>query len=1052
VQQPQWITPTGSLGTIPENVFYKISLQASAGDENVFFRLIAGQLPAGIQVTANGNIEGVPRNVINVQGIPQEVSEDVTSRFAVRAYTRRLVNGQFVVNRIADRTFEITVTGQSIPEFVTPPGNIGTFYDGTEVNLQIDFTDSDPDDSVTIQVSSGELPPGLVLDPRTGRISGIISPLIGPPNTAEPGWDSTPFDQYPFDFTLRAASKNYQFTLAITDGKDTNLRTFTIFVYAKNTLSADNTDITADNTFITADATPPRSPILLTPAGDIGVIRADNYFAFQFKGLDFDGDALEYSVTTGSGLGFDPLPRSDSFNFEPGSYDYFGQGFDQGPFALPPGLQIDPDTGWFYGYIPDQGATEFTYRFAVKVRKRDQPLFESPETFFTLTILGDLGTEVRWLTPQDLGYIDNGGISELSVEAFNVGGRALQYRIASGTASKLPQGLTLLSSGNIVGRVSFNTFALDGGTTTFDRNPETRLAQQETTFDLEFNFTVNAFASESQQIGYGVSAIVVADGGTGYTSQPIVSISPPENTINGIQATAGVVTIVDGVITNIALGNPGRGYVSTPIVSISGGGGSGAMAVAQIREVEITNPVSVFRRFTVRVRRRFNQPYETLYIKAMPPQQDRDLLKSLLENQDLIPLNLVYRKDDPNFGVASSVIYNHAYGLTASSLADYVSALELNHYLKNLTLGTISTAEARDELGNVVYEVIYSNVIDDLVNAQGQSVGKQVPWPVPIEVNNQPINTVYPNSLINMRDQVIDTVGQISPALPRWMTSKQQDGRVLGFQPAWVIAYVKPGTSGRIVYNILRSFGESLNVIDFEVDRYTLDRSQTLNWDPEEDQWIPSPASATTFDLTDIPPQLNFLEKVDYVTRLPFVDINQKTLDYIASRGGIDGDIGRQVNNRTLIFGKQEGFGEQLTPDQAFTRYAEPPGYDETPYDSLPYNFDSGEIIPRPERLWIYKISVDSNNLVTLTAQRPAVTLDYVVIERGSTARNNQLYIPNAPTPGLLFISWTEIPDRPVTPTIFDGNDTRFIAPADRWQPSDRFDKYLMFPKRTILG
>jgi hypothetical protein len=149
-------------------------------------------------------------------------------------------------------------------------------------------------------------------------------------------------------------------------------------------------------------------------------------------------------------------------------------------------------------------------------------------------------------------------------------------------------------------------------------------------------------------------------------------------------------------------------------------------------------------------------------------------------------------------------------------------------------------------------------VIDNLVNDQGESVDKEVRLPYPInEDDSTEISVVYPNSLINMRDQVVDTVGQLStsliPVLPAWMTSKQADGRVLGFTPAWVIAYVKPGQSNKVAYYISEQFGNILNVIDFKVDRYELDRSATFAWEPYEDstesgQWIPSPPAATTFD------------------------------------------------------------------------------------------------------------------------------------------------------------------------------------------------------------
>ena len=206
MSQPQWITPPGSLGTIPEGVFYSTPVQAVADGETVYFQLIAGDLPEGVQVNNNGQIQGVPKNIIRVQGVPQEVSEDTTSKFAIRAYTVRTVNGRILVDRINDRTFTLTVTGQDVPEFVTPAGNVGTFYDGTTVDITILFTDRDPDDTVTIKVLAGELPPGLTLNNRTGLISGLIAPLVGPPGTATPGYSATQFDEYSFDFSTSSAS------------------------------------------------------------------------------------------------------------------------------------------------------------------------------------------------------------------------------------------------------------------------------------------------------------------------------------------------------------------------------------------------------------------------------------------------------------------------------------------------------------------------------------------------------------------------------------------------------------------------------------------------------------------------------------------------------------------------------------------------------------------------------------------------------------------------------------------------------------------------------
>lgn len=1003
--QPTWITPAGSLGTIPEGVFYQqpllaetpviatVTVTASSAATNrftcdstaniyaglnvifseeqsqvfggvlpyvryfvlqvfnstqfsicatersttaipltngsgsmtgsftqhVLYYLIAGQLPDGVQVSDNGLIEGIPKAVASLQGVPTEVSEDVTSKFAIRAYTTKRVNNALVFDRLSDRTFSLTVTGQDIPDFITPAGNIGTFYDGTEVEIQLEYTDTDPDETVRFNVLTGSLPDGLVLDPLTGLISGALTPLVGPNAGVPAGYDATQYAQYPFDFSTRSASRNYQFTIQITDGKDSNIRTFEIFVYSKDSMSADTTDFTADNTFITADVVPTRTPILLTPEGDLGRVRADNFYAFKFDAIDFDGDPIEYSITTGAGIGYDET-----------LYDETGIGFDRGTFSLPPGLSINPDTGWFYGYIPDQGATEQTYRFAIRVFKANNPTLISGFYYFTITIVGEIATEITWLTPPDLGTINNGAISTLYVAATNAGGRSLQYRIPSGSNSKLPQGLTLQSSGHITGRVSFNTFALDGGATTFDKNSQTRLNIEETTFDGTYSFTVNAFASQTEQVGYQVGGIVIGNGGSGYTSQPTVTISAPPPTEGAIQATAGVVTIVGGVITGIAVGNPGRGYLSPPTITITGGGGAGATATANIVESTLDNAVSVFRRFTVQVLRTYQEPYETLYVKCMPPRDDRALINQLIQNQDIIPVDAVYRADDPNFGVAKNVIYDHAYGLNSVVLDEYIDAMQINHYWKNITLGEIKVARALNPDGTILYEVVYSQIIDNLVNNAGESVSKQVTLPYPVNPGDSTeIDVVYPNSLVNMRDQIVDVVGQIStqlaPLLPTWMTSKQENGRVLGFTPAWVIAYVNPGQGNRIAYNIRTQFGEQLNKVDFKVDRYELDRSQSYDWDSATNQWIPQPPAATTFDLFTVPPQL-----VGWINN---------------SASGVNW----QNNNNSPVF-------------------------------------------------WI------------------------------------------SPPSGI-----------PQTGTIFDGGSTRFITPADRWTDTDTFDKYLLFPRVNIL-
>jgi hypothetical protein len=682
-------------------------------------------------------------------------------------------------------------------------------YDGSVVSgIQVLYTNTDPDQLVIIRLVAGQLPPGLTIS-ATGLISGFVPVTAVPGGTG--GWsaDGEAWDQLPWSFSTQADSVNYEFVLEVTDGVSSTLRTFSIFVWARSTMTADNTLITADNTFITADVSPIRAPIILNPTGTIGTVRNDNFFAYQFNGLDLDNNPFTIfpiitigtvpnvnvnppgnpqtvlntafpAAVAGSGVLDETL--DELWVYDGTIWDNFGPVSVGYTSSLPPGLTLDPVSGWLYGYIPNTGISTNTYAFSLLIKTTaDANIFSGPYNY-SLTVTGPINSEIVWLTPgnpaelarvpSSLGTIINGSVSTLYVEAVNTGGLELQYELAGivdpplfdnanvplppPVYNLLPQGLQLLPSGDIAGRVSFNTFAVDSGTTTFDVTRQN--GADPTTFDLVRVFSVRAFS-------------------------------------------------VDGV-------------------------------------------VDVIKTFSITVIRQFNEPYENLYIQCMPPQDDRDLIDSLLQNSDIFPQDLLYRPDDANFGLATRVVYNHAYGLTAATIEEYYASLTENHYWKNLVLGEIKTAQARDATGQIIYEVVYSQVVDDLVNNQGESVSKDVELPYIIELDDSSqVSTVYPNSLINMRDQVIDTVGQVSNILPAWMISQQANGRILGFVPAWVIAYTKPGRAEQVAYNIKTQFDQPLNLIDFEVDRYELDRLLTKNWDPEADSWVPSPPQVTTFDV-----------------------------------------------------------------------------------------------------------------------------------------------------------------------------------------------------------
>lgn len=903
VSSTQFKVSATEFSTTPLTLTTATGSMTAVFTQHVYYNLQSGTLPQGVQVSDNGTIVGVPLAVASLQGVPNQVSQDVTNKFVIRAYTLNYNNGTYSLDAIRDRTFTLTITGNDVPEFVTPAGSIGTFYDSDEVNFQIQVTNEDPGDVVIVKLAGGELPGGLTLS-STGLISGYIAPT---PNVdALPGYDITPINTDPYDFVVSAINKNFQFTLEVTDGKSSNLRTFEMYVINRDTLTADDTVFTADDSFITADETTIRAPFLTNASpSDLGRVRSDNYFAYQFLANDYDTTALEFVISVNEGAG------------------------------LPPGLTLDPVSGWYYGYIPDQGVTEITYSFNILVRERDAPTVTSQLYPFTLTISGAIDAEVTWLTDSDLGSIENGATSLLYVEAVNRGGRDLKYRLKSGAFNQLPQGLDLLPSGEIAGRVSFNTFAIDLGHTTFDRSQSTVDRIQETTFDSSFTFTVNAYAEDTQQILYKVNSVDVIDGGTGFSAPPTITFNTPIGA-SAVQAQTGNITVSGGAITSVPIAESGDGYTSTATYTITGAG-SGEELRINMKATGTRDVVSVFKTFTVRVFRAYNEPYQNLYIQAMPPANDRVLIAELLDNTNIFVPEYIFRPDDPNFGKSTRVTYEHAYGLAPDILDTYVESLYLNHYWKNLILGSIETAQALDSAGNVIYEVVYSKIVDDLVNAAGQSVNKivQLPYSIIDPTDGSTIvNEVYPNSLFDMREQVIDTVGQISTKLPLWMTSKQTDGRVLGFTPAWVMCYTKPGRSRQIAYYIQEQFGTQLNRVDFKVDRYILDRLLSRNWDTTTQHWTPTP-SLTTFDRFgsgDRP----FIGFVDIATNLAFSQVNNRTLEEIALLGGLDGQVS-QINGNKLIFVKQEYFTD-LSITEAWQLYATTFGnlYDQGPTFSQP--------------------------------------------------------------------------------------------------------------------
>ena len=989
---PLWTTPPGDLGTIVEAEFYQVQLDATNATN---YEHISGNLPDGIRITIYGKCEGYPNSKDFIQGVPSEVAYNVTSRFVVRATS---ADGS-----VADRVFQLTVTGNDAPTIDTlPSSDLGAIWDGQYFSQQLTAFDPDPGDTLTWKIQSGNLPAGLSIS-ASGLISGYIEPT--PLLTGTPGYDVNKFDIGSFDFSTVAESKTFEWVAQVTDGKEIAIKNYTLFVASRNTATSDTDAITADsfqNTalFNTVDyltdasSSTERPPALLTKSTDFGVIKHDNFFAHQFVGYDPDGDPMQFSLSVGNAQGFDV----DDANFDMVA-------FDKGLLELPPGLVLDIDTGWLHGYIPQINATTKNYDFSVQTYKTNKPSITSARVPFKLTVEGDIDKTIVWPS-SNLGTINTGDISELDVIAEIKSGRQVQYELRSGAKDgslgegKLPQGLKITTDGYLQGRVSFEHIMFDNGLTTFDIEMKDKGELSAiTTFERTFKFTVRAYSS-------------------------------------------------DGVI-------------------------------------------DTYNQFTLSLVPETFDPYETLYIRALPNQTQRDIFSSLVNNSDDIPTDDIYRKSDFYFGLQQDVRALIATGLNPKTVSAYIQATAKNHFNNVLKFGDIKVATSYDENNVAKYDVVYIELIDnevgtdpvtknatpasDTINLQvQQSISNMFDLVKPITIDSSwpKASTgiqssdqgneieVYPNAIQNMRNRMTEIIGSTILerfVLPDWMQDKQKDGIVKGWTLAAPIVYMKPGTGERTAYRLKERTQFDLKNISFEVDRFILDNNLSNFYDKQLSKF--NATAETAFDASEIA-QVS-AATVDYsIASADFDTLNKRLASQVVDSGAIAGvnDV-TQLDGKTVIWITHEGMTDHDNDNDGWNEQLDT--FDATGVGFEGENsgiggFDRGQGIPGyadkltgnatiNKQAGVWTISVNSDSVVTFTftkeidnGQQVAVTYDNITYYYERNAVQGSPRYVNVNSINLTNDGGT---------TTFDGKDTRFFAGVDTHTTLDQNDAWLKFPR-----
>ena len=506
---------------------------------------------------------------------------------------------------------------------------------------------------------------------------------------------------------------------------------------------------------------------------------------------------------------------------------------------------------------------------------------------------------------------------------------------------------------------------------------------------------------------------------------------------------------------------------------------------------DLTNSTSATKEFTIKVRAFTKIPYEDLYLKALPSAEQRSEFLSIVNNSFIFPVDKIYRSEDPNFGVSKSIKSLFLPGLAPSTLADYVNTAITNHFTKRITFGSIKTAQALDDNLDVKYEVVYIEIDDENTTVDGLGPNNTIdvtnlvrkPY---YDLASNSYTIAYPNAFTNMSDIMSTGIGYVNKgSLPDWMTSRQADGRQLGFVRAVVLAYTNPGESSLIAYR-LKQQGFNFNSIDFTVDRYQLDNKYSENFDIVANAFITS--TETTFDrYPSLSSTIADAGTVDFAVTTPFEELNNRYLDEIKAAGGLDG-IKNIKDGMHLVFATQEFYSSQGdlgdrnqgwaqvnilwdydgwaynadTSDDDYT--LPPPGTNADNTDTTPgEQWDSATYVPGfveydlqlsadNQRIGIWEINISDEGLVTLTFAQAISFYDKLYVRNGFTYGGTNIYYDPIVKAGNTVANYSIIPQQlRTTYTTFDGNGTRFFDNRDEYTLPESGDKYIKFTKLGVF-
>lgn len=739
--------------TIYDSIWYtqQIAYNNPLPNNPVTLRVISGSLPPGLEMNPEGNglIRGYPEPPITTVNLPL-VESTITSVSATNNYITAISTMGFSVNRPI--IFSATIA--NIED--------NKVYYIKEVINENQFTITTVPNGIIFDINESA---SFFVDVSLPQIS------VGQPT-----------------------KRQYTFTVDLSSPAGNDRQNYTITIVNQNlSTSQGGPGYTAGS----------RTPVILNTRPQTYNIKADN-INYGYYVLPTNGEITGATYNPSEAAYIGQFQSDNYFSFHVLGYDYDNLELSYSFSNLPNWIIADTTTGWIYGDPTVAADTIEEFSFVVNVSKNNGGILISSSNFnFTFRISNGLDGNVEWISDQNLGSIYNATISYKNIVATS--DVELVYELWSGS---LPPNLTLNELGELRGVVSYqptDNYQEINSSETFlflvkAYNPDllkevnvTLLEQGQRYFITSLGTTdfstVGATQVNANQIVGGKTYFINYLGNTDFTEIGAVEVTAGNLVIGkeyiikstgttdfsviGAPQTFGAGTIFtatgSGTGTGIVLeteffaNNPATGTGTAyeqMFYATATGTGSGT-----------ANTYLIYsdREFNLTVEQVYDIPTDNLYIKCTPNLGDRNILATLLDNNLLIPQHYLYRPNDPYFGKARDITYGHAYGIYSSDLQEYIEAVQKNHYWKNVTLGELSTAVAKDENGKIIYEVVYSNVIDNLQKYDpnkgvdyrySTSISEEVIWPRFIDLNLGPWYTsetdIYTSYIFN-QDAVLIT-------------------------------------------------------------------------------------------------------------------------------------------------------------------------------------------------------------------------------------------------------------------------------------------------------